>query len=234
MKVMKSITSIACASLMAMTMAINVCAAGITAEPDEIPEPVYAIELREDGYQYVVNENDPTEKVTGAIYIEALGGTYYCDNHGRLITNSFVEDVDGNEIYVDSEGEKVTDKWVEYKGKRYYLDSFGDKMADEMYEIKGKTYYFNEDGSAHKGLLKYEGNYYYFSKTSYAMVKSVRVQIKNAVYYFGKDGTMQTGWVRIGNDAFYFGNDGKMFTGKKTINGKTYNFAKDGHLITNK
>ena len=52
------------------------------------------------------------------------------------------------------------------------------------------------------------------------------------IRYFGSDGAMKKGWVKIGNDTYYFKNkDGYMATGKLKIDDKVYEFGDDGKLI---
>jgi peptidoglycan/xylan/chitin deacetylase (PgdA/CDA1 family) len=50
------------------------------------------------------------------------------------------------------------------------------------------------------------------------------------VYYFDKDGIMQTGWVKSGGKRYYMNLDGIMQTGDVKIGKETYHFLDDGSL----
>ena len=55
------------------------------------------------------------------------------------------------------------------------------------------------------------------------------------VYYFGKDGNMQTGFVTMEDGTvLFFGADGKQAMGLQTVNGKTYYFSDLGMAVNAK
>lgn len=62
-------------------------------------------------------------------------------------------------------------------------------------------------------------------------VKGVQ-KISGAVYYFDKNGFMQTGWVTKSGNRYYFDEEGRMVTGSRKIEGKWYYFSSKGVMQT--
>lgn len=71
-----------------------------------------------------------------------------------------------------------------------------------------------------------EGTFYRYADGSLA---TGFVNIDGALYCFGYDGVMLTGWQEDGDLLYYFSEeDGKAVTGEQQIDGKTYYFDEDG------
>lgn len=195
--------SLLCALLMTFGLTLTVSAAPATADGSE-----YVLETRSDGYVYCVNTRTNAVEI-GMVLID---DTLYCfDAVGRMVTNKWYTDIEG---------------------QTYYFGEDGVAYIDGTYKINGDWYLFDEWGVRNEeGLVKLNGSYYYYSKKTGKRCTG-RVQIGKAVYYFDTDtGKMTSGWVTISGDKYYFGNNGQMVTGTKLINGEKYTFGADGALI---
>lgn len=121
-------------------------------------------------------------------------------------------------------GKPVTG-WKVINGKWYYFDDYY-RMAQGVITDKntGKDYYFNEDGSmaTKAGWVR---DFYYDD------YESKFVYNTESWYYVNSDGTIKTGWLKIGSQQYYLDPNGKMVTGRVVIDSTTYYFSQDGVLL---
>jgi len=64
------------------------------------------------------------------------------------------------------------------------------------------------------------------------VIKSGPQSIDGKWYYFGEDGTMETGWKQIGDKWYYLLDTGEFSIGWQNIGGKWYYFASNGEMKT--
>ncbi|MDO5422353.1 MAG: L,D-transpeptidase family protein [Eubacteriales bacterium] len=148
--------------------------------------------------------------------------------------------------------------WQTYKGKTYYFTAKG-VMKTGLIKYDNSLYYATEKGSLKTGAFRSgtklyyadadgklmvgwvlrsdKGNkWYYYHKTTGAMVTGKFVKDNGFYYYLGKDGAMKTGWFTV-NGKTYYGkttspNLGARAKSWQTIDGKTYYFNTKGVLQT--
>lgn len=86
-------------------------------------------------------------------------------------------------------------------------------MIKGWHVISEKKVYYGTDGSMRYGEQLINGKWYYFNKTTGAMI---------------------TGWYNLPGKRVYYGSDGSMVHGRVMINGQYYNFdSVTGALIMN-
>ena len=145
----------------------------------------------------------------------------------------------------------------------YYFESSG-KAAEGWKKLSKKWYYFR-NGMAATGMTYVEGQYYYFGlplKEDGSANPNVGVMqtgwiseqvmdyygVETAWYYFNANGSMATGWKKIGSNWYYFYEDsglkgynrtGRMVTGiyrvynESTESSDYYFFSANGVMQTN-
>lgn len=148
------------------------------------------------------------EKVTGWNKIE--GRYYYFDPDSAVLwKDQLITTKDNRIYYVDKNGIRAENQWVNYNGKTYYMAS---------------------NGCAVKYLRKIDGKYYYFNSQKAYMYKKRKIIRNNGnIYYLGSDGAAYTdGLLKLKENGktntYYFGNDGKAHKGWLVLNGKKYYF----------
>ncbi|MBP3270836.1 MAG: cell wall-binding protein [Ruminococcus sp.] len=114
-------------------------------------------------------------------------------------------------------------------GQTYYFNSQGYAVSGPQ-TINGMSFYFNNKGIMYVGVSKINNNYYYFSQTTGMVLDSWVSTDPDTTYYFGSDGTAETGWSEIDGIEYYFGNDGKLARGWTKINGYNYYFDNGAQL----
>ena len=161
----------------------------------------------EDGktYYYI---ND--EKATGW---QKIDGKYYYFNSskGFLYKEVLLTSSKQNTCYLDEDGARVTNQWIDWENKRYYMGS---------------------GGYAVKGFRKIDGKYYYFDEKDAYMYKNKKLIYKDGnIYYVGNNGVrFSNGFCKIKENGktntYYFDKKGRAYKGWHTINGKKYYFYK--------
>ncbi|MDO4272810.1 MAG: GH25 family lysozyme [Eubacteriales bacterium] len=161
----------------------------------------------EDGKTYYyVNDQKATgwKKINGKNY-------YFNSKSGALYKNALLTSSKLNICYVDEEGARVSNQWVDWKDKRYYMGA---------------------NGYAVKGFNKISGKYYYFHAQNGYMYKNRKIISKAGnIYYLGSDGVRYSnGFYQIKENGktntYYFAANGRAYKGWHTINGKKYYFYK--------
>lgn len=98
---------------------------------------------------FVTSEYAP---VTGLLDIG--NHTYFLDNAGWLVTDSWVQ-VGDAWMYAGSDGAMRCSGWLLYKDNYYYLDEDGYMVTDEFIIDEGKLYYLQSDGTMFQGELTF-------------------------------------------------------------------------------
>ena len=140
---------------------------------------------------------------------------------------------DGEWVYLDSDGERVTEEWKKSGEHYYYLDEDGFMATSRLIEDDDNFYYVNEYGSRVTNqwvsVENEDGDevngtevdtlWYYFDSNGKAYKASdseyKTKTIDGQTYIFDQDGHMVSGWVEIGDDTYYLGteNEGWAKTG---------------------
>lgn len=186
----------------------------------------YVLNDQATGTYFTVNENGAflpkqmtSDSAQTGFYYDGKGMTYYSTS-GYQAKSSFVL-YNGNHYYFDEDGHMVTGM-REIDGQTYYFLPNGIEIRDAIYEdAEGNQYYFGKTGSRYEG-----GHYYVFNTTE--TVDGVAKTVTNW-RYFGKDGIMARGLVKIGEDYQYYDENGNQVKGQlvKDKDGNTHYFKGD-------
>lgn len=186
----------------------------------------YVLNDQATGTYFTVNENGAflpkqmtSDSAQTGFYYDGKGMTYYSTS-GYQAKSSFVL-YNGNHYYLDEDGHMVTGM-REIDGQTYYFLPNGIEIRDAIYEdAEGNQYYFGKTGS------RYEGSHYYVFNTT-ETVDGVAKTVTNW-RYFGKDGIMARGLVKIGEDYQYYDENGNQVKGQlvKDKDGNTHYFKGD-------
>lgn len=103
-------------------------------------------------------------------------------------------------------------------------DSTGAKPADQWVIVGGKQVHVDADGKIQTGLQKIDGIDFVMGEDG--TVQTGFVKVGDKTYYAAPEA--KTGWQTIDGKDYYFGADGVMATGKQTIDGKNYLFDANG------
>ncbi|MDO4327852.1 MAG: hypothetical protein Q4C66_00755 [Lachnospiraceae bacterium] len=143
---------------------------------------------------------------------------------------------DGEWVYLDRNGDKVTDEWKKSNGQWYYLDEDGYMAKDLLVEYNDNRYYVDENGVKVTNAWVSMDNddllddddistvWFYFDgkgkATGYGKdegaIKSISYGDGQKGYFiFNSDGIMLTGWQEWKNNLYFLGdeNEGWAKTG---------------------
>ena len=154
-------------------------------------------------------------------------GTYFFDRStGEMSTGA--RKVDGSYYFFGNNGALQTG-WIEDAGERYYCSEDGSMYVGGIYEIDGESYYFRPEdspwgpaGSMGVAWVRgYDGQDYFFDRSTGKMVKDGIYEIDGAKYFFrgegnpwGPAGSMGRGWIYgTGNpetDSFFDRSTGRL------------------------
>ena len=164
--------------------------------------------------------------------IQHIGNYWYnFGSDGIMKTGFVVLSSNGHIVYYNASGQlQYGEKQI--NGKWYHFDTIDGHAAQGWYTLEdGRTVYYDVDSKGNgqgmlHGLQTVNGKKYYFNDWTGALNKNYEVKINGKWYYFGSDGSMQTGFVTLtdtGNKRLvYYNADGQMQYGWQTINGKKY------------
>lgn len=186
----------------------------------------YVLNDQATGTYFTVTENGAflpkqmtSDDAKTGFYYDGKGMTYFSTS-GYQAKSSFIV-YNGNRYYFDEEGHMVTGM-REIDGETYFFLPNGIELRDAIYEdANGNQYYFGKSGSRYAG-----GHYYAFDSTE--TVDGVTKKVTNW-RYFGKDGVMARGLVKIGEDYQYYDENGNQVKGQlvKDKDGNTRYFKGD-------
>ena len=148
------------------------------------------------------------------------------------------QDVYGHWYYVNSDGEYVTDDWIQIGDYWYYFDENRYCVMDTWALIDGKLYCFDKYGKMQSNTwIECEKNYDFAGdRTNWR--------------YVGSDGAAYTGWHKVNGNWYYF-YEGMYFYGEHIAEGRydklgyicygdcydvddyLYHFDDNGHYISN-
>ena len=143
----------------------------------------------------------------------------------------------GEWVYLDSDGERVTQEWKKSGSNYYWLDENGVMATSQIVDDDDNTYYVNEYGVRAKNQwISVENEddtdvngdevdtlWYYFGDNGKAY-KADSNELKkktcpdatgSRTYFFDSEGHMVSGWVEYDNSIYYCGteNEGWAYTG---------------------
>lgn len=148
--------------------------------------------------------------------------------------------VDGEWIFTDSSGNRVTNEWRQSGNYYYYLGSDGIMARDEWVD---DTYYVNEDGVRLSNMWIHseegenapnsDGGWFYLGENGRAVTNGWRT-INGQRYHFDDDGAMSYGWFNDDDNLYYLGDqdDGAMKTGWLALDWNEDDVPEDGEVST--
>ena len=169
---------------------------------------------------------------------------YYLDEDGVMAKDALIKDDTVNATYyVDENGVRLTNTWKEIPNEEGA--QVGSQNSDDTPEVL--YYYFGSAGKAYtagdeKKVREINGHYYMFNEEG-QMLSGWQESTKGDLYYFGteREGWAKTGWQHLEPtdymqeedydelEWFYFGTTGKASRDKSQyIDGKYYHFNGDG------
>ena len=157
---------------------------------------------------------------------------YYFGSDGAAKTGWYTLS-DGRLVNYSSQGRMYHGE-AKIDGKWYYFDPITGKTANGWYKLPdGRQVYYdvnktgNGQGMFH-GKQIINNKVYYFDENTGALKKNIEKYINGYWYYFGSDGSMQVGFVKLPDGrVVYYNEQGQMQYGKQIINGKIYFFNKE-------
>ena len=151
---------------------------------------------------------DVQERKTGLVMEDGVPHVY--DENGTLIRNA-TPVIDGKKYYVDGDGVAQTG-WLRLADWQMYFDPETYTAATGITHIDEKAYLFDENGVE--------------------ILRSRTEVINGRKYWFQPDGSLMSGWCRLGNWTMYF--DPVTYAGARgicEIEGIRYVFDENGVLI---
>ena len=140
---------------------------------------------------------------------DGSGHTYYLDGDGWMVTGWRL--INNAWYYFYPSGAMAVSAWICPYGTWYYLDGDG-RMLTGQHDVNGKTYRFDGNGAMLTGWSR-DGDTWYYSDYSGAVLKSTWICPYGTWYYLGGDGKMLTGNHNIGGTNYRFDGSGAMLTG---------------------
>ncbi len=114
------------------------------------------------------------------------------------------------------------------------------KMLQGIVEKDGKLYYYENGKGVEKGLIKYEGDYYFTLYKGEIMVNrdyntyKTSCDLPNGRYEFGSDGKMLQGIVEKGGKLYYYENGKGVEKGLVKVGDDYYFTMYKGEILTNR
>ena len=150
-------------------------------------------------------------------------GWWYQNSDGTYPKNTW-KYIIGNWYHFNQAGYMQTG-WIMDNGKWFYLNQNGEMYKNDKYCISDKYYLFNKDGE----MIDKYGWY----KSEYILSFGGHKYTAYEWNFINKDGSLQTGWKKIGDYWYYFEISGRMISNCSYIIDKsTYIFDKNGVMVT--
>ena len=146
---------------------------------------------------------------------------YYFDENGILQKSKWVD----KNYYVDAEGKKMKNRFIEVDGKKYYLKDDGTYAKYEFVNVNGKTYAFNSEGVNIKNdSVKHASPSYicYVNDDGYVVKNKGINKIGNTTIFVTDESTgalKESEWYKDENSDkyMYFDNKGKQAKDKIVV-----------------
>lgn len=146
---------------------------------------------------------------------------YYFDENGILQKSKWVD----KNYYVDAEGKKMKNRFIEVDGNKYYLKDDGTYAKYEFVDVNGKTYAFNSEGVNIKNdTVKHASPSYicYVNDDGYVVKNKGINKIGNTTIFVTDESTgalKESEWYKDenSNKYMYFDNKGKQAKDKIVV-----------------
>lgn len=105
---------------------------------------------------------------------------------------------DGRWFYVNADGVRATEGFLELDGVRYFIGADGYRVTGWQKLSSGK-YYFGSDGVMRTGPVNIDGKLYFFGEKG-VMSRSFKKGFDGKYYYPRKNGVLHVGWQTINGE----------------------------------
>lgn len=161
---------------------------------------------------------------------------YYFDKNGRAVSGW--KKINGDWYYFNPQTHEmyVGFVYVAESSNYYFFDNTGIMQTGWqrpfLSEGNDAWYYFNDSGTPHTGWVDDFGDWSYYDNG--CMATGLWYVKAGELFYFDRDGIMQTGWVKCEDGYYrYFGSDGRAYLSKWHKFGKNwYYFDAEGRMAT--
>ncbi|MDY3918018.1 MAG: L,D-transpeptidase family protein [Candidatus Limivivens sp.] len=153
------------------------------------------------------------------------------------VAQTGIQTYNNKKYYFNANGAMVTGM-IKEDGSLYYTSSKG-TVKTGAFRVGTKLYYADENGKLQTGWVQRKdknNKWYYYSKTTGALVTSKFIKDGSNYYYVGSDGALKTGWYKV-NGKQYYGkkttpNYGARLKSWQTIGSRRYYFNTKGVMQT--
>ena len=170
----------------------------------------------------------------GWIQMEKLGAPgqwqmYYDPETYAAVTGLTV--IDGIPYVFDENGVLVQNQTPVINGNKYYVDGNGAARTGWLRLTHWQMYFDPETYAAATGLTKIGGNAYLFDENGVEILKSRTEVVGGKKYWFQPDGSLLSGWCKLGVWTMYFDPETyEAAIGQVVIDGTEYLFDENGVL----
>ena len=183
-----------------------------------------------------LSDNQPTKASTQAVWQAQNTSKQQAARVKRLtralrLTNTFVDDGQGNWYYLDANGKNVTGSQI-IDGKAMYFAQDGKQVKGAFAQDKdGNRHYYDRDSGEMwtNRFVNDQGNWYYLNNAGIPVTG--RVSVNDQILYFKSDGSqVKGGFVTENGSSYYYDeNSGDLLRNtNRIINGVSYQFGNDG------
>ena len=115
-----------------------------------------------------------------------------------------VVSIEGTSYVFDPNGVLIKDATPLIDGKKYYVNSKGAAQSGWLRLADWQMYFDPETYQAATGITTVDGKAYLFDDNGVEILKSRTEVINGKKYWFQPDGSLMSGWCRLGNWVMYF------------------------------
>ena len=134
----------------------------------------------------------------------------------------------------DSNGNLIRNATPVINGKKYYVNGNGIAQSGWLRLSDWQMYFDPYTYAAVTGIAKIDGKAYLFDENGVEILRSRTEVINGKKYWFQPDGSLMSGWCKLGQWTMYY--DPETYvgaTGLTMINGTPYVFDENGVLVQN-
>ena len=185
-----------------------------------------------EGRKHLQNVEDGTF-YTGVYTVEETGEEYYFDPNQGGAAAVGPANVNGKYFLYDENGVRYSGSGTPVINGNKYFVQYGVLKSGWLKLADWQMYFDPETYVAATGITHIDGKAYLFDKNGVEILKSRTEVVDGKKYWFQPDGSLMSGWAKLGDWQMYFDPETYVAaTGVSEINGKYYIFDGNGVLRT--